>query len=200
MKHSQALAIAQGYIREWLPYCERIELAGSLRRGQPEVHDIDLVAMPRYSWVVDLFNRPYMVTHSLEGPLDQMAMDRRFSFIKGGPRYKKIGLPEGINIELYLCLPPSQWGVLFTLRTGPGEFGKWLVTPRQKGGCMPSNAEQQDNCILVNGRLVPMPEEIDYLRFFGLDWIAPQDRKPHWGRPPVLPVADVPKTPAVMDL
>ena len=45
------LSTASNYadqIVEWLtPYCERIEIAGSIRRARPEVNDIDLVVIPR---------------------------------------------------------------------------------------------------------------------------------------------------------
>lgn len=39
--------VAEGLIRQLLPGCERIEVAGSIRRGRPDVGDIELVAIPR---------------------------------------------------------------------------------------------------------------------------------------------------------
>lgn len=43
MENEAAKVIAQRIIRELQPLCERIELVGSLRRGKPEVKDIDIL-------------------------------------------------------------------------------------------------------------------------------------------------------------
>jgi len=47
MDHAQALTIAEQCRKALAPYCERIEIAGSIRRGKPQVKDIELVAMPK---------------------------------------------------------------------------------------------------------------------------------------------------------
>jgi DNA polymerase/3'-5' exonuclease PolX len=111
-----------------------------------------------------------------------------------------LALPEGINLDLFIVTPPAQWGVIFTIRTGPADFSHWLVTQRRKGGCMPSYATQRDGCVYVNGKPLAMAEEMDYLNFLGLGWIEPQDRKPQWGHAPVLAVADLPKIASVTPL
>src|SRR5271170_871003 len=41
-----ARAVARKIVEELRPVCDRIEIAGSLRRGNPAVHDIDLVLVP----------------------------------------------------------------------------------------------------------------------------------------------------------
>lgn len=204
MIHAQALAIAQAYMREFLPACERIEIAGSLRRGKPDVKDIELVAIPKPFSASDLFGQPIATMNALTALIDVGFLDllpgHDYKVIKGGPKYKQIALPEGINLDLFIVTPPAQWGVLFTIRTGPADFSHWLVTQRRKGGCMPANATQLDGCVYVNDKPIPMPEEMDYLTFLGLGWIDPKDRKPQWGRPPVLQVADMPKNASVTPL
>lgn len=49
MEHSAALKIAEGLVCEFGPYCERVEIAGSIRRGKAEVGDIEIVAVPRFT-------------------------------------------------------------------------------------------------------------------------------------------------------
>jgi DNA polymerase/3'-5' exonuclease PolX len=44
---AQATVIAERVKAELAPYCERIEIAGSVRRRKPQVKDIELVAIPR---------------------------------------------------------------------------------------------------------------------------------------------------------
>jgi DNA polymerase/3'-5' exonuclease PolX len=50
------LPIAGRIVEALRPYCERIEIAGSLRREKPMVGDIEIVAIPRRP--VDLFGEP----------------------------------------------------------------------------------------------------------------------------------------------
>ncbi len=204
MKHAQALAIAQDYLREFSPACERIEIAGSIRRGKEDVHDIELVAIPKPLNMQDLFGNPTGELHALTAMIDMGFYDMRpgteYKILKGGSRYKQLELPEGIILDLFIVLPPAQWGVIYTLRTGPAEFGHWLVTQRRKGGCMPLYAEQRGGCVYAHGKPIAMPEEIDYLAFLGLEWIEPRDRKPRWYHAPVLPVLDMPKNASVTPL
>ena len=43
-----ARKVAEDYIKEHIDQYKRVEIVGSLRRGKPQVHDIDLVAIPIY--------------------------------------------------------------------------------------------------------------------------------------------------------
>ena len=58
---SMPLAQAQGYaekVLEWLgPFCERIEVAGSIRRRRPEVNDVDIVVIPKVTEQRDLLGQ-----------------------------------------------------------------------------------------------------------------------------------------------
>jgi len=47
MKLQQAETIAKNFLSEIKEFCERIEIAGSIRRKKPEVNDIDIVLIPR---------------------------------------------------------------------------------------------------------------------------------------------------------
>lgn len=44
---SEALKIAEAVLKELGPHCERIAIAGSVRRRKPEVKDIEIVAIPK---------------------------------------------------------------------------------------------------------------------------------------------------------
>lgn len=47
MKHSTALVIAEKIKAQLAPHCDRIEIAGSIRRKKPEVKDIEIVVIPK---------------------------------------------------------------------------------------------------------------------------------------------------------
>jgi DNA polymerase/3'-5' exonuclease PolX len=157
----QAETIATRYVELLRPYCSRIEVAGSVRRKKPEVHDIELVAIP-----TDAVNMQFK--------LEWESGSRR---LKGGSKYQQYALPEGINLDLFLVTPPAQFGVIFTLRTGPAEFSTWCVTRRALGGRLPKFAMVNSGAVWVKEQIVPMPEEIDFLSFLGLGLLEPWERK-----------------------
>jgi DNA polymerase/3'-5' exonuclease PolX len=163
MELERARAIAEKLVEKLSPYCERIEIAGSIRREKAEVGDIEIVAIPN-----DFADA--MLLSVLPGA----------SFVKEGSRYKQIALPEGIDLDLFLVRPPAQWGVIFLLRTGPAEFSHQAVTRKCFfRGLLPSDCVVADGQVWRHGKLIPMPEEEDFLKLLGLPGLAPQERGRH---------------------
>jgi DNA polymerase/3'-5' exonuclease PolX len=183
MEHQKAKAIADRLLSELGPYCERIEIAGSVRRGKPEVHDIEIVAVPKITEQRDMFGNVFETGSEIDVAVRQL-VQAEARLLKNGPRYKQIALPEpdGINLDLFLVLQPAQFGVLFAIRTGPAEFSKWLVTPRKDGGTLPSYCCVKDGTVLAGDTIMPMPEESDFFDFLGLVWIEPGQRQAGWSR------------------
>jgi len=162
---SEAEGIARKYLELLAPQCARIEIAGSIRRRKAEVGDIEIVARPLPTF--DLFGSPNGY-HDLSLPLPA---------VKNGQRYKQYILPEGINLDLFIVLPPAQWGVIFALRTGGAEFSRRLVTSKKYGGYLPSLYMIRDGAVRRRtGEVVPTPEEGDFFALLGLDLIPPQER------------------------
>ena len=173
MEHGKALAIAESLIDRLRPYCERIEIAGSVRRGKPDVKDIELVAVPCFIRQVDLFGQVLSNTSAL----DTVDWSKFGDWIKGGHKYKQIALHEGLNLDLFIVIAPAQWGVQFVIRTGPADFSHWIVTQKRLGGALPSYARVHDGAVWNGDAGIPMPEELDFLNFCGLGWIEPAQRR-----------------------
>ncbi|GAP07512.1 DNA polymerase IV [Anaerolinea thermolimosa] len=163
----EAERIARRYADILTPYCERIEIAGSIRRRKAEVGDIEIVVKPRP--FVDLFGHP----NGYHDPILAGVLVN-----KSGQRYKQYALPEGLNLDLFIVLPPAQWGVIFALRTGGAEFSRKLVTSKKYGGYLPSLYIIRDGAVRRQdtGEVVPTPEESDFFALLGLDFISPQER------------------------
>jgi len=177
--YAQAKPIADKVLADLAPYCQRIEIAGSLRRKKPEVGDIEIVCIPKITWSRDLFGEFSHPHTRLELYLSILPPD--WKFIKDGPRFKQVELPEGITLDLFSVLPPAQWGVIFAIRTGPAEFSKWIVTPRKRGGALPSNCKVKNGGVWRNGAMISMPEEEDFLSLLGLAGLPPEARAdPAW--------------------
>jgi DNA polymerase/3'-5' exonuclease PolX len=176
MPYLDALHIAQDMVEQLRPYCQRTpEISGSLRRQKPMVGDIEIVCLPALQHYKDLFDEDHFFN-----PFENIYWCSLGRSIKSGNRFKQFALAEGINLDLYVVLPPAQWGVIYTIRTGPAEFSRWIVTQRNKGGCLPSDCQVKDGGVYLHNRLIPMPEERDFLSFLGLGWVDPVDREGKW--------------------
>ena len=141
------LAQAEEYAAEIVgllaPACSRIEIAGSIRRRRPDVGDIEIVCIPTLIPVIDqdLFSAPIqgepvnlLDSRCLkligDGTLD-LRPDKNGRSANGS-RYKRL-LYRDFGLDLFIVLPPAQWGVLFTIRTGSAEFSHRLVTDKRQG-------------------------------------------------------------------
>jgi len=153
----EAEQIAQRVIAVLAPHCERIEIAGSIRRRKPEVGDIEIVASPKI--ITDLFGQPIE-----EHELDTFDFSSIGTLEMGGHKYKKIALTEGPQLEILI-------------RTGPAEYSHSFVTPKMYGGLLPSPLRVKDGAIWKN-ELLPLetPEESDVYNLLGLPYVEPWER------------------------
>jgi DNA polymerase/3'-5' exonuclease PolX len=179
--------VALSLVAALRPACERIEIAGSLRRQKATVHDVEIVAMPRLGR--DLFGEPVLDATELDVILARLVRQDVLSCgDKMGSRYKKfwVWAPDQprIKLDLFAVLPPAQWGVILAIRTGPADFSQWIVTPRLAGGALPSHCRVLNGAVreglIGEGKIIPMPEENDFLEFLGLGWIEPAKRAAQW--------------------
>jgi len=198
MNLGYAWNIANDLLQRLQPACERIEIAGSIRRECPKVNDIELVAIPK-----EIMRQPALFgdAQSLVGQtqLDAAIYELieggwMMPPIKNGPKYKQIPLlPKGIvmpiKLDLFIVTPPAQWGVQFVIRTGPNKpnnnFSQWMVTQKSKGGALPDGYQVEDGRVRMieqEDYFISMPEESQYFTFCGMDYIEPKDRVAKWKR------------------
>jgi DNA polymerase/3'-5' exonuclease PolX len=162
------LPIAERLVEALRPWCDRIEIAGSLRRERPQVGDIEIVAIPRR--LKDLFGHPIGGLTMLDSFLD----DRGVTFAKRGERYQQFVYGR-FTVDLFL--PTAEtWGSVFAIRTGGWEFSRWLVTSVAAGGAAPEGVVFRDGRLLAHGRLLATPEEADVFAALGLAWVPPMER------------------------
>jgi len=183
MKLQEAKKVATNIGNLIFPYCSRLEIAGSIIRGKDDVGDIEMVARPKMKPVYDLFGEK-VGEHSL---LNDRAVFEVFgNVIKAGPRYVQVETTWGINLDLFIVLPPARWGVIMAIRTGPADFSKWIVTNRSKGGALPNGWKVADGRVW-DGQVelgMKFEEELEFLKWLDLGWIEPKDRVAMWGRFP----------------
>lgn len=186
---SVALDVARVIVNELEPVTERVKVAGSLRRRKPEVGDIEIVAAPAWRGdglfgdvPVDLLEERlaslaasgFLTRRPVENHRRDGSVDTQF---KVGPSAKLLQC-QGIPVDLFVVRPPAQWGVIFALRTGPGDWNTRLVTDcqaigrRLRGG----QVESWDGAL---GRWVALetPEEADFFAQVGQPWLEPEERR-----------------------
>jgi len=178
MNHAAATKLAQRIIDELADACDRIEVAGSLRRGRGDVKDIDLLAISRRRQT-DLLgeqSRPEAVIQ-LEAWRDAGRV------IPGtgwnlDPRIITFSVPAAPRLKIELNLVDADhFGSWLAIRTGPADFSRRLVTPRQRGGFLPGDLRWGNRFRLYQGNThLWTPEEADVFRWLNLEWVEPNQR------------------------
>lgn len=134
---AHASQLANNLVNLLQPGCQRITVAGSIRRGCATVHDIDLVASARYE--VQSVQGLFGVAQTLNlGPVDLLRVVRAVADIKEPKPDVKILRFEffnGIPVELYLTEPDgSNFNALLQMRTGSRGHNAWLAGRAQRLG------------------------------------------------------------------
>lgn len=169
MPLKEARAKAQAIVDFIKPYCERIEIAGSIRRGKDWIGDIEIVCIPetdtRYV-PTDLFRKPLGKDRkertpeflSTAGAL--IAKKVKGDLVKG--RYVQFKTKEGDTVDLFMATP-ENWGYIFAIRTGSVDFSKMIAGRWKQLGYA-----GQDGMLTKLGKPIPVPEESDLFDRLGL--------------------------------
>lgn len=182
----QAHAAAEDLIEILRSSCQRIEIAGSLRRGKSEVHDLEIVAEPRYAeqnggdlWGTTVETDLLEVGVQLARQtgvlrLRDVEIHRKDGSVEIGKRdgasYKALEF-RGLPVDLFIVRPPADWGVIFTIRTGPADWSHRLVTD-----CQRFLRRVEGGRLYRSGQYVPCPTERDFFTAIGQPWVEPEQR------------------------
>lgn len=178
---SKASEIAGEIVGVLKAYCDRIEVAGSIRRKKPDVGDIELVIKPKMILNPQsvLIGEPTMKDFTEAGIKDAMTLGYLAIHPKDkkmGSKYKKMWSPKGeVQVDIFIVRPPATWGVIYAIRTGPADFNKRIVTECQSKGIRVREGTVEK---YIDGlwRRVPTPEEQDFFFALGLPYQAPEER------------------------
>lgn len=181
----EMLPVADRLIAQLGPGCRRIALAGSIRRGEAMVGDIELVCQPAGDKV------EAVLADLLRMGRIEKRKKSNGHFLAWGPRYKAFDF-SGVPVDLFIVLPDRQWGPTFLIRTGPQDANQALVTtagtvnangyagvlPRglkfRDGGVWKSSTSPQTSLESGEGlQKVDTPEEVDVFRACGLPYVPP---------------------------
>lgn len=170
--YSVAYDIASKVRDRLLKNCERIELAGSLRRMKSQVGDIEIMIVPNaatYTYLDYLLGQG-KIRHTT--PKRWGDKQRSFMMTTTGSH------PMDLQFDLFLQPDPATWGVNMMIRTGSADFSRIMMTKRSEGGWCPDcylvkNARVWD---IETGAALDTPDEADIFRLWGMEMPSPEER------------------------
>lgn len=160
MELEQAQELAEAAKAELVPYCQRIEIAGSIRRKKPEPGDIELVCIPASS--------------ELMGFVEAV---NKWPKIMGKPtgRYTQ-RVYNGVKLDLFICRPET-WAVNLTIRTGSASFSKALAERTYHVNLRFKDAQLWTTAgTLIKAPLSGINEEADVFKALKIKWVEPDGR------------------------
>lgn len=163
-----ARELAEKIVFDLAPFCEKIKIAGSIRRKCSQIKDIDVVVLPKTKPVKDLFG---MVTHHERHP-GFVNVVNQWEKVKGDAATGKYTqrLIEGHKLEIAIA-HPDNFGNLIVIRSGPADFSHLIMKIVNDRGFT-----QKDGFLYRNERLIPIPEEMLYFKTLGIPYIQPENR------------------------
>lgn len=172
--------------------CERLSIAGSIRRGREDVGDIELVAIPIIETVPEgMFDEGKVnrLTEAVDRLIDEGVLASHPTDPKRGDRYSKLMLRgAGLQVDLFSATTDT-WGLILLIRTGPADYSREFVTDLRRRHLHAAGGELHRGgmgCRVERGRLypcqavpdvIPTPEEEDVYAAAGLPYVPPEERR-----------------------
>jgi DNA polymerase/3'-5' exonuclease PolX len=164
------------------PACERIQVAGSIRRQRADVGDIELVVVPLIETEPDgmfgerpinrLTERLDMLTAA--GVLAPHPIDP-----KRGERYSKLlDAASGLQVDVFSA-SADTFGLILLIRTGPAAYSQRFVTDLRRRALHVAGGQLHRGslgCGAYECEVVPTPEETDVYAAAGWPFVEPETR------------------------
>lgn len=132
MELTKAKAIAEEIKALLEPSCQKIVVAGSIRRQKPEVGDIELLCIPKYDGMADMLDREIQ-TLLIERVLD-FRLNKRGSRVYGPKNKLMVHVPSGIGVDIF-STTPENWAVSLVVRTGGKVTNQRIAMAAIRKGC-----------------------------------------------------------------
>ena len=155
MELEKAKIIADEVVKQLSPYCEKIEVAGSIRRQKPFINDIDLVLIASDRW-----------------NLDSVLM-RMGKYKMAGMKITRVEM-DSIPLDVYFA-SKETWATLFLIRTGSKENNIRLAAlAKKRGWHLKANGEGLLN---EHGERIAGDTEESIYEALGVPWQEPWERR-----------------------
>lgn len=171
MELQKAKAIAEELKALLEPVCQRVIIAGSIRRQKPEVGDIELLCIPKFIDGVDQLDREIGAL-VIQGRLG-FRLNKRGSRAYGPKNKLMLHIPSGIGVDIF-STDLGCWPVALVVRTGSAETNKRIAMAAiRKGWHLRAYGR---GFTTPDGEMVCRSER-DVFEFAGLPYLEPWERE-----------------------
>lgn len=157
-----ARAVAEKLTEELGPTAEHVEIAGSLRRNKPLVHDIDVVILPSGDG------------GTFETGLANLVQRGSLTPVRDGDRIKAfVATKTGIPVDIYVA-SRETFPTLLLIRTGSKDHNiKLAMRARELGMKLRASGDGIED---VDGRLLRIGSEEEIFTLLRVPYAAPEQR------------------------
>jgi DNA polymerase/3'-5' exonuclease PolX len=174
----EALTVLEMMINNIKGHCERIEIAGSIRREKDVVHDAEIVVIPKPS----LWHRVDLLLYM--GVIEKAEYVDKNGRVthRWGEKFRSVVLPHDphkMKIEIYTA-DPHNFGYIYWLRTGPAGRNEQLVTTLKYRSPFLARESyiwlEQGEDLTKESIKISVPDEATFFRLLNLDYEQPKER------------------------
>lgn len=172
MELQKAKAIAEELVELLRPACQRVTIAGSIRRQKPDPGDIEILAIPKFDGLIDLLDQKLkwlIGIHSLE------YRHNKKGSITYGPKNKLLShVDSGIGLDVF-STDAECWPVALVVRTGGEATNKEIASRALEQG-MKFHAYGR-GFTLASGSELICRSEASVFEAVGLKYLEPWERR-----------------------
>lgn len=184
---AEALAVAKDLCNRLKPRCERLVVAGSLRRRRSEVGDVEILYIPKFETVEvpaeDMFRPPTparvdqvdaFLDWLLEAGVIRMRENIRGSTTWGEKNKLAVHIASGMPVDFFATTEES-WFNYLVCRTGPAELNTQICMAAQERGWK-WNPYGSGFRRVVTEEVHAVKSEQEVFEFVGLRYLEPWQR------------------------
>lgn len=166
---SIAYEIAVNALNTLISCCDKIHIAGSIRRKKEFVHDIEIVCLPKEISSKDMFGEEKTIRDStFEKTVNTIG---KVIIGNANGRMMQIELSESIILDLFIA-NKINYGNILLIRTGDWEFSRFFMgTVLRKNGY-----HSEGGFVKKNEEIIPTPDEDVLFKLCKLPFIDPEKR------------------------
>lgn len=175
-------AVAVELLAGLTPHCERVAVAGSLRRGKHEVGDVELLFIPKMIEVNDgLFDkRREPATDGLFADMMGLRLVKRPNiaggFTWGTLNKLAVHIASGVPVDFFSEPNSEDWIRSLVIRTGPADLNIRLIQSAAKRG-LRLHAYGAAFTKITTGETIQCPDnEREFFELCGVDYAVPEQR------------------------
>lgn len=168
MNSDRIQRIADKIKAELAPLCEKIAIAGSLRRERPIINDIDLVILPKDKAAIKTrcSHRCYLVTDGNENCMYRLSNGLQLDLF-----FARGAINDMFNPQ------PCNWGTILLQRTGSREHNIWICDRARALGIQ---WKPYIGLVDADGYVIASETEQSIYEFIGLPMLMPKQREIDW--------------------